>query len=593
MLATEHADPSLSRRFLATRPPTVHRVRFCALGAGLGHAALLLLAFPPFDLWFLALIAPLPLGWIALVARHRPLVAAFWAGVGTLPFWIVAQHWVISVSSFGFLPLAILLSGFNVLLVWASARIFRLAPAMLLLWPLLWVGIEFFRSVIFLTGYPWYLLAHPLAGTTVLNYLAPLGGTFLVSAVAALPSTAVLAAVARMHPIAIIAAAGDFVFFCLLGLVINPWPSPAGSVRIAIVQTSVPQSIKTSWTPEDRYADWVQMRTLIAYAAREQPDLIALPEAMFPGMTLDAESLLHEADADLYWSYIAPDGVQTAMPATLMAEELIAIQRVMRIPVLIGGAAYERLQISNLPGDQGFAYDSDGRYNSVFVLDDGMPPTKRYDKVHLTPFGEIMPVISRWPWLENKMLGFGAQGMRFDLLPGRTLAPVNINLRDGTTLVAGTPICFESTMPAVCRRLGRDAQVLINLTNDGWFGQWDPGREHHLLTARWRSIELGKPLVRVANTGISCVFDERGREIARGAQDPRTGEWATSNAWGLAIIDVPMTESSTFYAKIGDVFGWACFLGTASAWLWTFLPTQSRRKIPVQADEQSDAEHRT
>jgi apolipoprotein N-acyltransferase len=573
--------------WLKIEAPVAERVRLRSFASGVAHGLCMLMAFWPGGLWWFVLVAPLPLAWAALVGREKPLVTAFWSALGVLPFWGLAHGWIASVSTLGFVPLAVLLSGFTLVQVWVSGRVLRRWPVLIVFWPLMVAGHEFLRGVVFLGGYPWYFLAHPCADVAVIAWLAPMGGTFLVSAFVAVPATAAVCLMAKMHRVVAMAMAGDCALVVVLGLLIDPWPTATGTVRVAIVQTNVPQSIKTSWSPEDRYADWVRMRTLIAYAARENPALIVLPEAMFPGMTLDATSLEREIEADLYWSYVTPQGVQEALPATLMAEELIAMQRVMKIPVLIGGAAYDGLAIQSLGAGEGYSYTSEARYNSVFVIDGGAAPSTRYDKVHLTPFGEVMPLISRWDWLEGKMLGFGARGMRFDLEPGRTLAPVAVVLGDGSRLVAGTPVCFEATSPRVSRLLGRDAEMLINLTNDGWFGTWDAGREHHLLTARWRAIELGKPLVRAANTGISCVVDERGRVIARGVTDPVSGEGHEARGWGLAVVEVPRTSGNTVYAAIGDIFGWGCLIGVFGAWMGTILRWGKKRKVVDSADEHS------
>jgi apolipoprotein N-acyltransferase len=578
-----------SRLFSCSTP------RRAGLVAGLIHGLLLALAFPPIGWYGLIFLAPLPLVWVSWACRSKPLIAAFWVGLGMMPWWSLAHVWVASISALGFFPLAALMSGYTMLAVWASARMLRRWPALLWLWPIIWVGVEFFRGVVFLHGYPWYLLAHPLADAPLLSWPAAYLGTFTVSIMVALPATALMAWFTRRRTQACALAAAALAW-PVIGLAVNPWPDASETLRVAIVQTNVPQSTKVAWTAEQRYNDWQRMRDLIVYASQLEPDLIVLPEAMMPGMTLDADSYRVEVKADLYWRRTAPDGVPEDIAATMLTEELIIFQRMLDVPILIGGAAYDNLQIVEQE-QGGYRYESDARYNSVFVIDRGVPPTKRYDKVLLTPFGETMPYISASKWLETKLLGFGARGMLFDLKPGEKLEPVEVRLPNRETVRIATPVCFEATMPWVCRRLvGTDPSVvmIINLTNDGWFGSWTPGREHHLLSARWRSIETGVSMVRAANTGISSVFDERGQIIALGVLDPETGREVLDLADGVRVVDVPISDGRTPYTRIGDIVGWLSLAAAAVLLGLTFTPGQGKDRSedhgtePERDDRRSD-----
>lgn len=544
----------IESRWISCRNP-----RLAAAAAGFTHGLLLALAFPPIGFSGLVFVAALPLVWISLVGRRRPFVTAFWVGIGTMPWWGLAHIWITAVSALGFFPLAAILGAYTMLAVWISARVLRAGPSLIWLFPVVWVGVEFLRGVVLFDGYPWYLLAHPLADARVLLWPAAFVGTFAVSLLVTLPATALLAWVTghRMQAASLAAVA---LAWPALGLVLDPWPTASSTLRVGIVQTNVAQNRKIAWSAEQRYNDWQRMRELIVAVAREHPDLIVLPEAMSPGMTIDPQSFRAEMEADLYWSRIAPDGVREDISATMLTEELFILQRMLDIPILIGGAYYDHLKI--VEADEGYSYNSDGRYNSVFVVNEGLPPKTRYDKVLLTPFGETMPYISASPWLEHKLLALGASGMQFDLEPGKSLAPVAVHLAEGDTVRIATPVCFEATMPWVCRRLvGPDAahaEIMINLTNDGWFGTWDASRKHHLLCARWRSIETGVAMVRSANTGISSVFDQRGRVISMGVQDPATGAMVLADDDGIRTVEVPISDGRTLYTRIGDVIGWAC-----------------------------------
>jgi apolipoprotein N-acyltransferase len=200
----------------------------------------------------------------------------------------------------------------------------------------------------------------------------------------------------------------------------------------------------------------------------------------------------------------------------------------------------------------------------------------RYDKIELTPFGEVLPYLGSWSWLrEWGKDNLGAAGMLFDLTPGMHETVFTLRTAAGAEYHAVTPICFEATRARLCRRLVRRAGpgpvVIINLTNDGWFSGFDPAREQHLLAARWRCIELGVPMVRAANTGVSSAIDPRGRVTDRGTS---AGDYRVD---GTMTAEVVMGTHSTIYSHVGDVFGWASMLATLA---FVALP---RRRPPVGA----------
>jgi apolipoprotein N-acyltransferase len=126
----------------------------------------------------------------------------------------------------------------------------------------------------------------------------------------------------------------------------------------------------------------------------------------------------------------------------------------------------------------------------------------RYDKVHLVPFGEYVPLGRYLPFIKKLAAGAG------DFTAGSKVEP----LKAGAELpVLGPLVCFEVIFPEVAAEHVRGgAQLLTVVTNDGWFGK-TPGPYQHLGFAAWRAAEAGVPLVRAANTGVSAVFDARGR----------------------------------------------------------------------------------
>jgi apolipoprotein N-acyltransferase len=538
------------------------------LALGLCHALLFGLAFPPVNLWPLAYVAVAPLLACAALAT-RPLRTALGVWLGVLPMWALHEAWLVDVTVAGYPLLAAYLSLWPALFVWVGARL-RLGamrPAPALWWvcvPLLWTGLEAFRAHVVFDGYPWFLLAQPLARplawetSSSVIFLASLVGVTGVSLLVACLQTPLALALAKPTRRSLAIGAGSLALgvlaFGFLGAVLGrPVAGPAPEVvRIGVVQTNVPQDNKLGWSPEQRRADFDEfVRYTRALAASGLPlDVIVWPETMFPGEGLDPAVSDEVRDAGLVYR-------ETGDALIDFTDELLALQAELGVPMLVGSIGYENLRI-DFDLDDPFLFDA--KYNSIFLIAGGQVQPARYDKLHLTPFGEVMPYISRFPSLEAALLDLGARGMRFDL--DRGAGPVAFDLPGSAALRLVTPICFEATNPEVMRRLahtgGRRAGAIVHITNDGWFGRFPGGREQHAQLARLRAIELGVPVVRTANTGISVAFDHIGRRIdllpvANGPE--RQVPLLPARTWGAAIAELrpARPDGATLFAGSGDV----------------------------------------
>jgi len=526
-----------------------NRPLLAGIAAGLAHALVLTLAFPPLSLGVLGILAPLPLLVLGFQTRH-PWKTGLGVAIGTLPFWAYHHWWVFAISAAGAPPLMLLQSLWPGLFVALAALLAqqRLTLGTATALATLWTGLEYFRGHLFFDGYPWFLTAHPTAGLPLARWASILGVYGVGFLIVLLGGFFVVAMHRRADGwkrwIAPAACLG-----VLAGASLLPSPRTTGSVTVAIVQTDLPQSNKMARTMEERGDDFIAWARLTwqAASADPRPDLIVWPETMFPGPTLSPSAI--EKFARFEQEYGRGGSI-----GTVFIEPLLDLQQQAGIPLLIGAIGYENFRIG-LDADAQLDVDFDAMFNSAFVISGGSIQPERYDKMFLTPFGETMPYISRFPRLERAMLDFAARGMDFDLSPGTDAAALEVATPDGVLRVA-TPICFEATIPHVCRRLvydsgRRQADVLINMTNDGWFSSFDPGRANHLLIARWRAIELGLPVVRAANTGISCVVDASGRVLA--SLDARQGD-------SVLVAEVPLSATDrTIYARIGDAPGWMAF----------------------------------
>ncbi len=541
------------------------------LVAGLMYSLLTALAFAPFDVWPLALIAPAPLLWIGWQTggRDRPSLrlgrfrrlgqlvrrraVATWLGsaAGVLPLWLYEVQWTIDVSRLGYVPMSVTLA----LLVGLAPALLAVArrglPAGAIAWagPIIWAGAEVFRGEVFFTGYPWLLAAHPLIEAPGLPAMASVVGVYGLGAAVVAP---ICLALAPGTPLVRSArAAGALALIVALGFgagALTPAPSDR-SIRVAVVQTNVPQDNKTGWQIEQRVRDMERLVELTRQASVSDPDLIAWPETMFPGFTLEPDALALARAAGLGQDSALPD--RPRIEAAWFADELLRLQRAIDIPMLVGAIALEGLRADPV------AYDA--QYNSAYLVHRGRIEPERYDKVHLTPFGEVMPYISAIPALQQALLDLAAAGMPFTLSAGDRPHGLSVPIGAGPVRIA-TPICFEAASASTCRRIAAAprADLLFNLTNDGWFGDFDPARIQAAQVARWRAVELATPMVRAANTGISGAFDHRGRPIpGRFAPDGQTGRRRVA---GVLVVDVLLGAGRpTLFARGGWIAQWALF----------------------------------
>lgn len=569
------------------------RVTGCAwwklVAAGLVYALFAALAFPPLNVWVLAFVVPLPLIWAGCRTAERPLSGSLLVAIGVLPLWFFEQRWLIDVTAIGYPFLAVYLSmctGFGVYLI---ARIRRrttgvVAIPMALLAPVALGAVEVLRGEVLLTGYAWFLAAHPLIEAPLLAAPAALFGTYFVSLlVYGLAGAAADAAGWSGAPRARggQAAVGIAAIWTLTSLI--GWragtPGPeAINLDVAVIQTNLPQSNKMRWELGDRQAAMRRFSELTrqAAASKPPPDVILWPETMFPGLPLSPE-LVREFER--VWTRNNPGMVAAGErnPYLQLNDDLLKLQSEVGVTMIVGAIAAPRPP-AGLEGPRPDRLSFGPEHNSAFLIAAGRVLDLRYDKVDLTPFGEVIPYVWRWPELQDKIVSLGAAGMAFNLAPGLNpvTLPVPVRAGDSTSITAenvhaAVPICFEVTRAGLCRWLACDgpnrrAAVIFNLSNDGWFGRFDGGREQHLQAARWRCIELGMPMARAVNTGISAAIDSRGQLIQQGPN----GRDKVVDTDGIMTVKLRVEpgRSVTIYGRIGDLVAWMVLLGAGVWWLW-------------------------
>jgi len=475
---------------------------FAAHASALIAGALLPGAFSPFGIWPLAVVCPAVL--LALVLRLEPRAAAlrgwfFGAGMfGTGSSWVY-----VSIHDFGYAPVplaAALTLGFCLGLalvpaatVWVWARFFRERRGGVLLgFPAAWVLGEWCR-IWLLTGFPWLYLGYsqldgPLAGW------APVGGVLGLGALLAFTAAALVVALqqGRRWPIALLIAALLWGLGPALSRV--DWVRPQGDpLEVAMVQGNIPQELK--WEPGHLET------TLETYAQLSEPlwgvDLVVWPEAALPA----------------YFDRLSDYLQALARRAAVAGSTLLT-----GVPT----------RIANPDANRGFDV-----FNSVVAIgaDSGL-----YHKRHLVPFGEYVP-------LDSVLRGLIAF---FDLpMSSFSAGPAEQPLLGVKGLQLAPFICYEIVFPDMVASALPDADVLLTVSNDTWFGR-SIGPLQHLQMARMRALENGRPLIRATNNGVSALVDARGeilvrggqftREVVRGEIQPTTGATPYSRTGSAPLI---------------------------------------------------------
>jgi len=292
-------------------------------------------------------------------------------------------------------------------------------------------------------------------------------------------------------------------------------------VRVALVQPSIPQTL--IWDPKENTNRFHQLLQLTEQALQEKPSILVWPEAAVPNI------LRYEPD-------------------TYEAIRKLAVEH--RVWMIVGADdAVPRAK-------SGTGQDFD-RYNSSFLISPQGEIVATYRKRRLVIFGEYVPLVRWLPFLKF----FTPIGQGF--ASGNEAAPFSL---PDLKVKTATLICFEDTFPHSVREyVEADTDFLLNLTNDGWFGE-SAAQWQHAANAALRAVENGLPLVRCANNGLTCWVDARGQMHEVFFRDSNDIYGA-----GYKIVEIPILNEAekrtpTFYSRHGDWFGWGC-VGIASGLL--------------------------
>jgi apolipoprotein N-acyltransferase len=470
-------------------------------------------AFPKLDQTWLLIFALVPLLW---ALRGKSLQAAFWLGlVSGLAHYVALLYWIVFVTHvFGKLPLPVsvgillLLAGYLSLYaaVWGLGVAWGAARGLSLLWwaPVLWVALEMGQTYI-ISGFPWELLGNALYRYPLLLQVADITGIYGLSFLVVLVNASLYLWCFPSRGQAL-----KFRQVAVMGLILALWigygyyrlgeiavlTAESPKIKVAVVQGNIKQG--------EKWQKSMVMTTLNRYGELTRrvkgARLIIWPETAAP--------FLYVRTPDL-------------------AAEVQKIAKESEAYLLFGSPVWELTEA----GERYF--------NRAYLLNPQAETIGSYDKAHLVPYGEYVPLRRFFPFIGKMvpMVGDFAEGP-----VGATLS-----LPEGAV---GVLVCYESIFPNLPRaQVANGARLLVNITNDAWFGKTAAAYQH-LSMAVIRAVENHVCLARAANTGISAFIDGAGRLLW-------TSEINVPEAHALELAWLP---GGSLYTRVGDVFAWTCVI---------------------------------
>jgi apolipoprotein N-acyltransferase len=405
----------------------------------------------------------------------------------------------------------------------------------LLLSPVLWVAVELARARI--TGLPWDLLGLAQIDNSAVTKLAPYTGAYGISFVIALVNALWLVRFQlreRKHTRLLLTAVGvAIVVICIVGV---RWIARPHRSTATATATLVQENLEVGAAAKEPVASTQELLESFSYLSRHPGErmYLGMPEQKgTPVIRFVPSPTPRNSDLIIWPESPAPFQEDDAEFRSALSS--LAIQT--HAPVIVGNIAIDRTT-SNARGYFLFNCASFISPQGEFV--------GRYDKMHLVPFGEYVPFKDLLFFAQNLLHEAGT----FDAGKTRSLFYAN-----GHSY--GTFICYESIFADEVRQFVRDgADVLINISNDGWYGDTSAPWQH-LNMVRMRAIENHRWILRATNTGVTASIDPYGRVVAAAPRHVRTS----------IRVRFGYERDLTFYAAHGDWFAWICALATAAVLL--------------------------
>ena len=469
---------------------------------------LLALAFPPLEVSLLAWIGMVPI--LLVINKTHPRAGFLYAYLTGIVFFALNLYWLVNVSVPGMILLIAYLAIFFGLFGLVTVYALRSSVDLFVI-PFAWVLLEYVRSHLF-TGFAWSLIGYSQYKTMNLIQIADFAGTYGVSFLIITFNIAIFALISRnKRRVAFMIAT---LFLLILATIYSIYRLDnfhiSGNPRIGVVQGNVPQRNKWDQTFAKEILE--KYTGLTKEAAKENPAFIIWPETSYP--------------------YLVEGSTQSA-------QEIDALAAETKIPILAG-----------------FVCEMDEKYyNSAALFLGNGSASQIYRKTHLVPFGEYIPFEQIISFLRNfidKPIGNYSKGKMHTLFPFKFIITdntYNIRTRRINFYDFGVLICFEDVFPYISRTfVKKGANFLVNITNDAWFGKTAAAKQH-MQASVFRAIENRVPVIRAANTGISCFIDYTGKVISKVEVD-------SQNLFieGYDVQNINMCVERSFYTQYGDIF---------------------------------------
>ncbi len=531
-----------------------------------------------------------PLAWVALVpailvvrAARSWRAAALRGLVAGVAFFYASIWWVShAMTAFGGLPGWLALVALTLLVLymavhWAAAFAISwkirdgLGWALPVHLPVVWAALELCRNYL-LTGFPWADLGYTQARTLPVAQLAALGGVYAIAALVVLVNAVVAEAILawreerplprRALAVAAVLLAATWAHGVLRLRAVRARMAAAPALTVGIVQPNLDQSVKNHMRDEAEYV-LSRLVPLTLEADRAGADLVAWPEATYP--------------------FYVPPGIRSFAEGRLPP--------LSHAHLLMGAVTYERTR-----GPSGEPLRSIG--NVDFLLSPSLDVLGKYQKQHLVPFGEYVPLHQYLgflrqvvPSLAPAAPGRGPKVLEFTPTPAATPTataatatataatptptPTSTSTSTSTSTPTSTPaadpvrlapmICFDAIFPEINVTFARqtpEPEILVNPTNDAWYG-YSSGPYQFLAIVRMRAIEAAKAVARPAFSGITAIILPTG-EVAPGALplgpvDPDLAP-DPDEPPRLLLGEVPLLRGMTLYTRFGDLFAAAASL---------------------------------
>ncbi len=479
-------------------------------------AILLFFSFPKYNLEFLAWVGLIPL--IFIIRGNNKKNSFFWCWFSGTLFYFITINWITdTMHNYGGMPLwlsfmvllllslylGIYLGIFGYLTNYISKRLSIPLPFVA---PVIWVSLEYAKAHL-ITGFPWALLGYSQYEFLPIIQIADVTGVYGVSFLIVAVNAALLELLfsgverglnKRWKIISISAAA--FLFALSLGYgyyrLNGTFDAPGRKFNIAVLQGNIPQHLK--WERNFQRKTFDIYKRLTSDAARHNPELVIWPETAAPFFFQDHP---------------------------VYRNEMFDLASDEHTFILFGNPAYK------LTDNQAL-----NMMNSAYLISPFRETLARYDKIHLVPFGEYVPLSKILFFIEKMVAGIG------DFIPGNDYTVMEIPRGK-----FGVVICYEVIFPELVREfILNGAMFMTTITNDAWFGNTSAPYQHFAMVV-FRSVENRVYFARAANTGISGFISPKG-EILQAS--PILEE-------SYLVQDISLSDTKTVYTNYGDVFAYA------------------------------------